>query len=318
LSYLFRFSGFVVALAALLLVQVNAAYAQCANPVGAAGDLTYNDSEYVMQWCDGTNWNGVGKSPYIPNAVKFDGSATALHTLMNGQLGGKELTFSAWFRRNSLGSNQNLYANGAYGIIFYVSNSIGIKLASSSTPDIILASTATQINDYNWHHLIISLDTSNASNRAIYIDGVLDATTWNAYIIDSLINDSLRKNIGARGTGSSRFFNGDMADVWMNDTYVDLSVAANRAQFIDASGWPVDLGTDGSKATGAVPDIYLTGATAAWHTNKGTGGGFTENGALTDAITNPGANMGPAGGLICAFRAHPPSDSDLIRPPIPI
>ena len=43
--------------------------------------------------------------------------------------------------------------------------------------------------------------------------------------------------------------------------------------------------------TGKSPDICLTGPTEDWHTNKGTGGGFTENGALTDAASQPGQHL---------------------------
>lgn len=40
-------------------------------------------------------------------------------------------------------------------------------------------------------------------------------------------------------------------------------------------------GADGSGPTGSQPFIFLQGATATFETNLGTGGGFTENGALT-------------------------------------
>ena len=84
-------------------------------------------------------------------------------------------------------------------------------------------------------------------------------------------------------SGSNKF-NGDLADFWLDPgTYIDLSDPANRRKFRDASGNPVYLGADGSKPTGTAPDIFLSGNTEDWHTNKGTGGGFTENGALTDS-----------------------------------
>ncbi|MCB9996124.1 MAG: DUF1566 domain-containing protein [Rhodospirillales bacterium] len=35
------------------------AYAACSNPAGSEGDLIYNDDENVLQFCDGTNWNGL-------------------------------------------------------------------------------------------------------------------------------------------------------------------------------------------------------------------------------------------------------------------
>ena len=76
-----------------------------------------------------------------------------------------------------------------------------------------------------------------------------------------------------------------MADYIFDDTYIDLSVVANREKFI-LDGAPVDPGSDGATAVGASPLIYLNQNTlSTWHTNAGTGGGFTENGALTAGTT---------------------------------
>ena len=69
--------------------------------------------------------------------------------------------------------------------------------------------------------------------------------------------------------------------------YLDISVENNRRKFIDADGFPVDLGSDGSTPTGIAAIMFFSGATVSWHTNDGSGGGFTENGALTDAATSP-------------------------------
>ena len=38
------------------------------------------------------------------------------------------------------------------------------------------------------------------------------------------------------------------------------------------------MGSDGSTPLSGQPLVYLGGVTATWHTNKGSGGGFTENG----------------------------------------
>jgi hypothetical protein len=35
--------------------------ANCANPAAPEGTMLYNDTSNVMQYCNGTNWIGVGK-----------------------------------------------------------------------------------------------------------------------------------------------------------------------------------------------------------------------------------------------------------------
>lgn len=61
------------------------------------------------------------------------------------------------------------------------------------------------------------------------------------------------------------------------------------AKFYD-NGNPVDLGENGSNPTQNEPIIFLNNPTATWQNNLGSGGNFTENGALTDGtdITIPG------------------------------
>jgi hypothetical protein len=83
-------------------------------------------------------------------------------------------------------------------------------------------------------------------------------------------------------------FLGLVADYYLNlATSFDLSVEANRRKFITACKSAVLLGATGSKPTGTAPILFQSGATEAWHTNKGTGGGFTENGALSTASSKP-------------------------------
>ena len=92
--------------------------------------------------------------------------------------------------------------------------------------------------------------------------------------------------IGGEPDGST-LFDGDLADLYFTNEYLDISVEANRREFIDASGKPVDLGVTGTNPTGSQPLLFFSGDTSSWHTNKGSGGGMTEVGALTDAATSP-------------------------------
>jgi hypothetical protein len=89
------------------------------------------------------------------------------------------------------------------------------------------------------------------------------------------------------GAGANKL-KGDVADFWfMYGTFMDLTNATNRRKFIDAGGKPVNLGADGSTPTSSAPQIFLSGATASWHTNDGAGGGFTLNGTLATAASSP-------------------------------
>jgi hypothetical protein len=130
-------------------------------------------------------------------------------------------------------------------------------------------------NDTNWHHLLWSFDLANASARHFYLDDVSTGTwaTYNNDTIDFTVPDV---GVGADAAGNNKW-NGDMADVWMRfgGAVIDFSVEANRRQFISAEGKPANPA--GWPAGG---QVQLHGALDDWHVNKGSGGGFTENGAL--------------------------------------
>ncbi len=92
---------------------------------------------------------------------------------------------------------------------------------------------------------------------------------------------------GARVAGILKL-TGCLAQFYLNpEEHIDFTVEANRRKFVSAGGKPVDMGADGSDPTGNVPLVFLSGATVSWHTNKGDGGGMTENGALTDCASSP-------------------------------
>ena len=117
--------------------------------------------------------------------------------------------------------------------------------------------------------------------------------------------------IGGRAASGANKFTGDIADLIIDDTYIDLSSSSNREKFILANS-PVDPGSDASTAMGASPLIYLNSNTlSTWHTNSGTGGGFTENGALTagSTVTKAIGNNFAKTGTITSTSDSPTNDS---------
>ena len=141
--------------------------------------------------------------------------------------------------------------------------------------------------DGNWRHVLLSWDLTSTSKRHFYVDDVSASPTWNPYV-----NQAQDWTTGDRwvveSIGTPALEAVELADLWFDEqTYLDFSQAANRRKFISSAKKPVYLGTDGALPVGAAPLVFLSGDVSAWHTNKGTGGGFTEYGALTAAATSP-------------------------------
>jgi hypothetical protein len=131
-----------------------------------------------------------------------------------------------------------------------------------------------------WYHFAVSWDAATNSFQA-YKNGVSLAPS---VTVNNLTPDW--SNI-TRGDIGETLLNGFVSDTYLNtEEQVDLSVGANLAKFINL-GKPVDLGANGSVPTGMQPEIFLSGATASWQTNKGTAGGFVENGDITTASSSP-------------------------------
>ena len=272
-------------------LNVNIAHAACTNPTGVEGEIIYNNTHNVPQYCDSTNWIAMtsGMVDYIPNAVDFDGVSDYLDngsTLSNS----KQLTTSFWLKYKG-GSTYffSTQAPGVSGVSMRRVNSnssIAFIGANASNTNIVsLNSNSDTVLDDDWMHVLISIDLTDPAKRHLYINDVDELASAPTYTDDTLKIDAAAI-IGA--LNNSSLANVELADFWMESgTYVDLSIEANRRKFVDVSGNPVYLGANGELPTGSSPDIFLSGDTDDWHTNKGTGGGFTENGALTTATTTP-------------------------------
>lgn len=269
----------------------------------AADGIRYNQNHRTYEYFDGNrhvsmtpSWPEPNPLPYgyEPNAVSFDGVNDYLH---EGSLSGSNptlITGSFWFKRdpNNVGTSQAIVHNrNAASEYFRVRFSSGNEFVIDGREpgdgpySQILKSNMT-ITDGNWYHVVFSLDSTNRALDQLYINDVDDTDSTPNTI--SAFGGGQQWAIGAFAPGGTEKYYGDLADLWIDfDNKIDLSVEANRRAFIDAGGKPVNLGSDGSAPTGSAPDIFLSGDTDSWHTNKGTGGGFTENGALTTATTSP-------------------------------
>lgn len=225
---------------------------------------------------------------YQPQGVNFDGTNDYLTrgADLTGNADSKLVTASFWFRYD--GGTFIWFSEGAGFRIFISGGAILITGENTSGSTILNMSCGSGLDDAQWHHCCFSIDMASQASSFVYVDDA-DVTGTPSTFSNAAIDFTRTEHaVGANNFGTLKF-SGDLADFWLDfGTYIDLSVEANRRLFVGASAASsVDLGSDGSTPTGSAPIVFLSGPTSTWHTNDGTGGGFTENGALADASTNP-------------------------------
>jgi len=231
--------------------------------------------------------NASGGAAVVP-PVKFDGSNDYMQYSGDPMPNGTTGTFSCWFKFNASstapGPEAITYfylsagtffdirrsANGSISIIYYD--------AGSSQKGNFKTSTSFAGVSSSWHHLCASWNTATTTQH-LFVDGVSDITqiTNATGTIDYTRGTH---NLGS-GTSGADKINADLAQFYITNEYIDLSNATNLAKFISTDGTPVDMGTDGATPTGTAARLFFNSAVDSWHTNDGTGGGFTEYGALT-------------------------------------
>ena len=230
-------------------------------------------------------------SSFLVDSVDFDGSTWLSLTPGTAITDGKTGTFSGWFRKDG--------NDGAFGIMlgsttsgssrwrarFNNNNTVGVN-GNNATPTQILqlSSGGTFTASATWHHLIMSWDMANTSNRYLYVD---DASSLS---VGTYTNDTLDYGndwgVGAFADGSSPS-SACFAELWFSTAFLNLSDAATRRKFVTAGVKPVDLGSDGSNP-GVAPEFYLSlrkgQSVSNFYTNRGSAGGTFSVASGTPAV----------------------------------
>lgn len=248
---------------------------------------------------------GTAVAGFSASSVNFDGTNDFLNrgAGLTGASDGVSCTISVWF--NIIGgdnSHLTIFENYLTGVedrlwlrrsnnnklLFFV-NTIDSAVAWAFTTDNLYDTS----NNTGWHHALISCQLDATPVGQIYIDDSLASITESIVPTDADTLDFTTSDWGIGARSSDELgglkLNADLSELWFNTEHVDISVEANRRKFIDASGKPADLGSDGSTATGTQPLVYFRGNATVWNagTNSGSGGDFTMTGEVTDASTSP-------------------------------
>lgn len=236
-----------------------------------------------------------GLAAYTANAIHFDGTNDWLNrgADLSSNADGKAGIFSCWVRLTGAGAaNQSIFLSRDAQIGWQIAwatatstfNIAGRNSANTTILSMLSASTYTSAD--GWIHILASWNLA-AGYGAYYINDASDLAGSPTLTNDTIDYTRTEHTVGATTGGTSKL-EGDLADLYVNyATSLDLSVEANRRKFISATGKPVSLGADGSTPTGSQPIVFLANPTATWQNNLGSGGNFTENGALTDAASSP-------------------------------
>lgn len=244
----------------------------------------------------------VGLAPqdgdFPVNAVNFDGTNDYLSrgADLTGAVDSKTGIFSCWVKRGADSAThqilvqQEIASTARQGFSIDDANVFKALLYNDAALlKVQVKSTGTILIADGWTHILAAWDLA-VPRFDLYVDDVEDANviTINDDTIDYTRAEAGIGHVWVSSSPGTFKFNGCMADLYFQDgEFLDFTVTANRRKFIDALGKPADLGADGSTPTGTAPLVFQSGATDAWHTNKGSGGGFTETGALTDCASSP-------------------------------
>ena len=221
----------------------------------------------------------------------------------------KTFTFSFWFKRSSLSSNQVIYnqynsSNGYNSFIGFNSNNTFVIWDYTNAYQLNLR-TNRLFRDVNaWYHAVIAVDTTQAtaSNRAkLYINGVQETSfspaTYPSQNLDLRVNEYQPQQIGVFRYGSTNadFFDGSMSYVAFVDGTAELPTIFGETDSVTGQ-WKIKTDITPSVAWGTNGFLILKNGNSltdeSTNTNNFTLGGGTLTNTL-DCPSNVFATLNP-------------------------
>lgn len=218
-------------------------------------------------------------------AIDFDGTNDYLSrsTDLVGNTDSKTFTFSAWFYVGELINNSYIYVIGSvsafpFGVRVNASGTVTVLGRTSAGAESITKTSIGTVSANSFNHIVFTADLQNGP-WSFYINDTEDSSGTLTGPPIGFSNSS--HNIGQYYNGAYRF-KSRLAHVYLDYTYRDLSIEANRRLFITADGKP-------AKGQASLnPILYLPlDDYEAPGVNLGTGGDFTLNGVVAQSGRGP-------------------------------
>lgn len=230
----------------------------------------------------------------VAEAIDFDGTNDYLRRTSDlvGNTSSKTFTFSAWIWQ----------ASSANGRIYHVSNAstntrftvrvVNATLeitGTANTNAVILTLTAelpAVTRTQTFYHVLVSIDMANTANRKIYINDIGEFLTVTTYTNAAIpFNQTSHTIAGADDSADDR---GRLSNVFLDYTYRDLSIEANRRLFVTADLKPAA----GQAALNPILYLPMDDPTNPG-LNAGTGGNFTLTGTVARSGRGPNQYNAP-------------------------
>jgi len=168
----------------------------------------------------------------ISRSLRFNSSDSAYLSRTPAVAGNRRTwTWSGWVKRSVLGSTQGVFEAGTgsgtdtwAGLFFNSSNQIFCGFANAGSNDTYIQSTAVFRDCSAWYHIVLAVDTTNATNTdrvKLYVNNeritVFSDSAYGAPNTDSIMNTTNLFVIGQRRNSSTAYFNGYLTNIHFID-----------------------------------------------------------------------------------------------------
>jgi len=222
-------------------------------------------------------------SAVLADAIDFDGTNDYLSRSSDlvGNADGKTFTFSCWVWSENITPSGDIYwsNNTSFAVYRQGDGTIGIA-AKNSAGTTIFGAVIPAIRQFTFFNILVSVDLSNTSNRYVFVNDSAQSVTWNVYTNDNI--DFTRPDHKVCDGSAYGKFKSRLSHVYLDYTYRDLSVEANRRLFITADRKPA------ANQSALNPILYLPlNDPTQPGKNLGTGGDFSLTGVVARSGRGP-------------------------------
>lgn len=234
---------------------------------------------------------GVTAGEDAAEGVDFDGVNDYLSrsTDLVGNADGKTFTFMTWMYIPATSVYTSVYMSTTgldtgFQVWFNAQGKIQIFGKASNGSTVIDATVNTGFPLNTFIPLLLSIDLQFDNRKVFFGDVQVTDITWSTFSIGAIIDFTKSNHSICANTAGGEKALSRLAHVFLDYTYRDLSVEANRRLFITADRKPANMAT--LKALNPILYLPMTDPSTV-HINEGTGGNFTLNGVIARSGRGP-------------------------------